>query len=144
MQVTDDDQNPEDHRFDSLVEVLADVARRQEELAVAIDRRLSAIEARLEAAATGGPPTSTPALSMEVATRRLAELRAERARVQDRLREERLLAAQPGVDESADETVGEDVDVRPATGKANSIWPERDDLIWPHHGGRTGGGRRRR
>lgn len=134
--MADDHQNPEDGRFDLLVEMLADVARRQEELAAAIDRRLATIEAKLAAAATVGPSASTQSLSDEVAARRLAELRAERAWVQTRLAEERLLAAPPSVEEGADD------DETAAPGDDNPIWPERDGLIWPHHGTRSA--RRRR
>lgn len=134
--MADNDQSPESAPFDSLHEMVAEVARRQEELATAIDRRLAAIEAKLEAAANVGPSASTQSVSVEVAARRLAELRAERARVQARIDEERLLAAQPTVEEGADD------DGIAAPGDDNPIWPERDGLIWPHHGTRSA--RRRR
>ena len=78
---------------------LAGFARRQDELAASVDRRLSAIETGLEALKAGAGPASGPSASAESAALRLAELRAERARVQDQLREERLLAAQPRDDD---------------------------------------------
>ena len=83
-----------------VIEVLAHLARRQDDLATAIDRRLSAIETRLGAAAAAEPrPAPAPSASAQAAARRLAELRAERARVQAHLRDERLLAARSWPDE---------------------------------------------
>jgi len=90
-------------RSNSVVEGLVHLSRRQDELGVAMDRRLSAIEAGLNAVTTGGGPTPGPPTSAEVAALRLAELRAERARVQAHLRDERLLAVQAFDDEYIDE-----------------------------------------
>lgn len=81
-------------------ELLAGLSRRQDELAATIDRRLSAIESGL--AATGGRPSGLPPTSAEAAAFRLAQLRAERARVQAHLRDERLLAAQSWNDEEVE------------------------------------------
>ncbi len=80
--------DPVSERFDSVVEVLADLSRRQGDLATAIDRRLSAIEKGLAAVA----PTPGSVDSTRAAALRLADLRAERARVQAHLQDERLLA----------------------------------------------------
>ena len=88
-----------------VVEVLADLARRQDDLAAALDRRLSAIETRLEAAARESRSAPGPSASARAAARRLAELRAERARVQAQLRDERLLAAGSWPDEDLGEEV---------------------------------------
>ncbi len=65
-----------------------------ESTAQRLDRRLSSIDVARRA-----PPPST---SADVASVRLAELRAERALVQDRLREERVLASRADRDEEAD------------------------------------------
>ena len=88
-----------------MVGVLAGVARRQDELAVSVDRRLSAIESGLEAVNAGVRGASGSSTSAELAALRLAELRTERARVQAQLREERLLAAPPWDDEDLEDEV---------------------------------------
>jgi len=72
-----------DDRFDAVVEALAGIARRQDQLAT----RFSALAAQRQAA----PAPPSPA--KEAAERRLATLRAERAQVKVRLDQERLLAA---------------------------------------------------
>ena len=94
-------------RAGTLGEVLAELSRRHDELADAIDRRLSAIEAGLGADTTGtrpapGPARTGPSAAPQAAAQRLAELRAERARIQAQLRDERLLAAQARGEDLAD------------------------------------------
>ena len=75
-----------DERLDMVVEALAGIARRQDQLAA----RFSTLAAQRQVA-PAPPPPPTPA--KEAAERRLAELRAERAEIKVRLEQERLLAA---------------------------------------------------
>ncbi|MEJ7764197.1 MAG: hypothetical protein WKF86_01760 [Acidimicrobiales bacterium] len=92
-------------RLNSVVEGVVHVSRRQDELAAAIDRRLSAIEGAVNAIGSRDRQSASQSTSAEVAALRLAELRAERARVQAHLQEERLLAAQSFEDEYENDEV---------------------------------------
>jgi len=75
-----------DERLEMVVEALAGIARRQDQLAT----RFSALAAQRQVAPA---PPPLPAPTKEAAERRLAKLRAERAEVKVRLEQERLLAA---------------------------------------------------
>lgn len=79
-----------DERLDAVIEALAGLARRQDQLTA----NLAILVAQI-------PPPPDPSASA-IAASRLDELRAERARIQIRLREERVLAAQDWGDDAAD------------------------------------------
>lgn len=80
---------------DSIAANTANLARVVESTAERLELRLTAVEDGLEASARAADQliASSPS-EAEIAALRLAELRAERAHVQARLQEERLLAAQ--------------------------------------------------
>ncbi len=78
----------------SSVEAFSAVTQDLAGLVERLDRRLAGVESALEQDGSPHAPPPARSSSAEVASLRLAELRVERARVQARLREERLLAAE--------------------------------------------------
>lgn len=99
-------EGPDDGAAGSLatsVEAIATIteglARLVESTAERLDRRLARVEADLAAATSPEPDTARTAAVTEDAALRLARLRAERAQVQARLQEERLLAGRTWKDE---------------------------------------------
>jgi hypothetical protein len=85
---------------ESIATTTADLATLIESTADRLDRRLARVESGLGATPTVPRAAARPTTSPEDAALRLAELRAERAQVQARLQEERLLAAQTWDDET--------------------------------------------
>lgn len=86
---------------EAIAAVTENLAQLVESSSERIDRRLSRVEQALSDAQRAGPsasasPASPPSPSADATALRLAELRAQRAEVQARLQEERLLAAQDG------------------------------------------------
>ncbi len=83
----------------------ANLAGLVESTAERLESRLSAVEEGLDASvrASSQPAVRSPS-EAEVAALRLAELRAERAHIQARLQEERLLAAQSYDDDAFEDT----------------------------------------
>ena len=79
---------------DEVATVTSNLVGLVEDLAARLDHRLSNVEASLSGGRRSPSAAARPSPSSEVAALRLAEIRAERAQVQARLQEERLLAAE--------------------------------------------------